>query len=92
MLIDFITGLLPGKLRVWIFSLVQLIIFSAILLLFYYGITVFNKASDQLVSLGISDKWLYLSLPVCAVLMLFRFLQAQQENYHKGDSFIPVWV
>ncbi len=91
-LIDFITGLLPGKLRVWIFSLVQLIIFSAILLLFYYGITVFNKASDQLVSLGISDKWLYLSLPVCAVLMLFRFLQAQQENYHKGDSFIPVWV
>ena len=91
-LIDFITGLLPGKLRVWIFSLVQLIIFSAILLLFYYGITVFNKASDQLVSLGISDKWLYLSLPVGAVLMLFRFLQAQQENYHKGDSLIPVWV
>ena len=90
-LIDFITGHLPGKLRVWIFSLVQLIIFSAILLLFYYGITVFNKASDQLVSLGISDKWLYLSLPVGAVLMLFRFLQAQQENYHKGDSRIPVW-
>ena len=91
-LIDFITGLLPGKLRVWIFSLVQLIIFSAFLLLFYYGITVFNKASDQLVSLGISDKWLYLSLPVGAVLMLFRFLQAQQENYHEGDSLIPVWV
>ena len=91
-LIDFITGLLPGKLRVWIFSQVQLIIFSAFLLLFYYGITVFNKASDQLVSLGISDKWLYLSLPVGAVLMLFRFLQAQQENYHEGDSLIPVWV
>jgi len=91
-LIDFITGHLPGKLRVWIFSLVQLIIFSAILLLFYYGITVFTKASDQLVSLGISNKWLYLSLPVGAVLMLFRFLQAQQENYHKGDSLIPVWV
>ena len=91
-LIDFITGHLPGKLRVWIFSLVQLIIFSAILLLCYYGIIVFNKDADQIISLGISDKWLYLSLPVCAVLMLFRFLQAQQENYRKGDSLIPVWV
>ena len=91
-LIDFITGHLPGALRVWIFSLVQLIIFSAILLLCYYGIIVFNKDADQIISLGISDKWLYLSLPVCAVLMLFRFLQAQQENYRKGDSLIPVWV
>ena len=91
-LIDFITSHLPATLRVWVFSLAQLIIFSAILLLFYYGVTVFTKASDQLVSLGISNKWLYLSLPVCAVLMFFRFLQAQQENYRKGDSRIPVWV
>lgn len=91
-LIDFITSHLPATLRVWVFSLAQLLIFSAILLLFYYGVTVFTKASDQLVSLGISNKWLYLSLPVCAVLMFFRFLQAQQENYRKGDSRIPVWV
>ena len=91
-LIDFITSHLPATLRVWVFSLAQLIIFSAILLLFYYGVTVFTKASDQLVSLSISNKWLYLSLPVCAVLMFFRFLQAQQENYRKGDSRIPVWV
>ena len=91
-LIDFITSHLPATLRVWVFSLAQLIIFSAILLLFYYGVTVFTKASDQLVSLGISNKWLYLSLPVCAVLMFFRFLQAQQENYRKGDSRIPVWI
>ena len=90
-LIDFITSHLPATLRVWVFSLAQLLIFSAILLLFYYGVTVFTKASDQLVSLGISNKWLYLSLPVCAVLMFFRFLQAQQENYRKGDSRIPVW-
>ena len=92
MLIDLITSHLPATLRVWVFSLAQLLIFSAILLLFYYGVTVFTKASDQLVSLGISNKWLYLSLPVCAVLMFFRFLQAQQENYRKGDSRIPVWV
>ena len=91
-LIDFITSHLPATLRVWVFSLAQLLIFSAILLLFYYGVTVFTKASDQLVSLGISNKWLYLSLPVCAVLMFFRFLQAQQENYRRGDSRIPVWV
>ena len=91
-LIDFITSHLPATLRVWVFSLAQLLIFSAILLLFYYGVTVFTKASDQLVSLGISNKWLYLSLPVCAVLMFFRFLQAQQENYRKGDSRIPVWI
>jgi len=91
-LIDFITSHLPATLRVWVFSLAQLIIFSAILLLFYYGVTIFTKASDQLVSLGISNKWLYLSLPVCAVLMFFRFLQAQQENYRRGDSRIPVWV
>ena len=91
-LIDFITSHLPGAVRTFVFSLVQLLIFAAILLFLYYGVVVFNHASDKLVSLGISDKWLYLSLPVCSLLMLFRFLQAQQENYRKGDSRIPVWV
>lgn len=91
-LIDFITSHFPGAVRTFVFSLVQLLIFAAILLFLYYGVVVFNHASDKLVSLGISDKWLYLSLPVCSLLMLFRFLQAQQENYRKGDSRIPVWV
>lgn len=91
-LIDFITNRFPPKLKITVFSIIQLLIFACLLLMIYYGIVLMKRPPDQLVSLGISTKFLYFSLPLLACLMLLRFVQVQYENFNKGISFIPPLV
>ncbi|MDO4642660.1 MAG: TRAP transporter large permease subunit [Cardiobacteriaceae bacterium] len=88
-LIDFITNLLPARMKVWVFTGVQLIIFASILLFIRYGMVLMNRTSFELVSIGISDKFLYASLLIISLLMLVRFLQAQQDNFKNKLSKIP---
>ena len=38
----------------------------------------------------ITQKWLYAGLPIVATLMLFRFCQAQAENFKNNLSYLPV--
>lgn len=82
--IDFLTNMMSEKMRKVVFSFSQLIIFASIMLFFHFGVKLLNGASFELVSLGISEKWLYASLPFLSLLMLVRFLQAQAEN-HKNN-------
>ncbi len=94
--IDFVTNLLPDKAKPVVNSFVQLIIFLCIFLFFYLGQHTFfssaTVANDQIVSLGIHRKWMYLPLPVISVLMFVRFLQAQSENYKDGKTLLPAWT
>lgn len=91
-LIDFVVSHIPQKLKVFLFSFTQLLIFAALLLFVYYGFVVYKRASFELVSLGISNKWLYLALPLISVLMLVRFIQTQFENVRNGLSVLSGWL
>ncbi|MFZ7136646.1 TRAP transporter large permease subunit [Avibacterium avium] len=87
--IDFLTNLMPEKVRKVINSFVQLIIFICIFLFIYLGFKVFLDSTFEIVSLQISEKWLYAPLPFISTLVMVRFLQAQTENYKNQLSFLP---
>ena len=74
-MIDFVYARLPEKLQKIIFTGIQMIIFLCISSFSYFGYLLIEKKADiELVSLGISAKWMYIALPVISVLMLIRFL------------------
>ena len=87
--IDFITNLLPEKVKKLTTTLVQLLIFICLISFVYFGIKLVFKAENDIFTLGISEKWMYGSLPLIACLMLFRFFQAQFENFKNGLSYLP---
>ncbi|UJF24496.1 TRAP transporter large permease subunit [Suttonella sp. R2A3] len=88
-LVDFVCHFFSEHIRRWVFSLVQVLIFISIMFFTYYGFVLVKKASFTIVSLDISDKWLYLALPLGSILMLWRFIQAQRENYQQKITLIP---
>lgn len=87
--IDFITNLLPEKVKKLTNSLVQIFIFACLIAFVHFGLKLFFKAENDIFTLGISEKWMYGSLPLLACLMLFRFFQAQFENYKNGVTYLP---
>lgn len=87
--IDFITNLFPEKVKKVANSFVQFIIFICLIAFIHFGIKLFFKAENNIFTLGISEKWMYGSLPLIACLMLFRFFQAQYENFKNGLSYLP---
>ncbi|MBN6710963.1 TRAP transporter large permease subunit [Haemophilus haemoglobinophilus] len=87
--IDFITNLLPEKVKKVANSFVQILIFVCLISFIHFGVKLFFKAENNIFTLGISEKWMYVSLPLIACLMLFRFFQAQHENFKNGLSYLP---
>ncbi|HHF5434520.1 TPA: sialic acid TRAP transporter substrate-binding protein SiaT [Haemophilus influenzae] len=88
--IDFLTNLIPEKIRKFTNTLVQLLVFVCIFLFIHFGIRTFNGASFPIDALGgISEKWIFAALPVIAILMMFRFIQAQTVNFKTGKSYLP---
>ncbi|KAL1030278.1 sialic acid TRAP transporter substrate-binding protein SiaT [Haemophilus influenzae] len=88
--IDFLTNLMPEKIRKFTNTLVQLLVFVCIFLFIHFGIRTFNGASFPIDALGgISEKWIFAALPVVAILMMFRFIQAQTLNFKTGKSYLP---
>lgn len=88
-MIDFVYARLPEKLQKIIFTGIQMIIFLCISSFSYFGYLLIEKKADiELVSLGISAKWMYIALPVISVLMLIRFFQAYQENWENKKVLI----
>ncbi|EIJ71829.1 TRAP transporter large permease subunit [Pasteurella bettyae] len=90
--IDFITNLFPTKLKKVTNSFVQILIFISILMLAHFGYKNFVENSFEIVSLGISEKWLYASLPFISILMFIRFIQAQSDNKRENLTYLgPVF-
>lgn len=93
--IDFMTNLMPEKIRKAANSLVQLLIFISIMVFIYIGYLVWADSSFPMEALTatfnttISQKWIYAALPIIALLMLFRFLEAQTQNYKNNLSYFP---
>lgn len=84
-MIDFIYARLPQKIQKVVFTGIQIIIFLCITSFSYFGYLLIEKKADiELVSLGISAKWMYVALPLISVLMLLRFYQAYRENWEEG--------
>lgn len=88
--LDFVTNFMSETLRRVTNTLVQLLIFISIALFIYLGYLVWQDTTFEIVSLGISEKWLYAGLPLIAVLMFVRFCQAQAENYKNKLTYLPV--
>lgn len=86
--IDFITNALPEKVKKFTNTFVQLLIFICLVAFIHFGLKLFFKAENDIFTLGISEKWMYASLPVIACLMIFRFFQAQYENFKNGVTYL----
>ncbi|MDO4435860.1 MAG: TRAP transporter large permease subunit [Cardiobacteriaceae bacterium] len=91
-LIDFLINRFSSKGKLWVFTFVQCIIFASIILMIYYGLKLMERQSYEMVSLGISDQYMYMALPILSFLMLFRFLQAQFENQKHQMIAFPAMV
>ncbi|OOF60258.1 TRAP transporter large permease subunit [Rodentibacter myodis] len=87
--IDFLTNLMPEKIKRAVATFSQLIIFACLIFFVHFGIKLFWDASFEIVSLGISEKWLYASLPFTSALMFVRFLQAQADNFREQKTYLP---
>ncbi|MCU9997955.1 TRAP transporter large permease subunit [[Pasteurella] aerogenes] len=87
--IDFITNLMSERIRRAANSFVQTLIFISVVLFVHLGFKTWADASFEMVSLGISEKWLYAGLPFISILMFYRFLQVQTENYNNKFTYLP---
>ncbi len=88
--IDFLTNLMPASVKKVTNSFVQLVIFLGIIFFIHFGIKTFLDASFPIDALGgISEKWIYASLPLISILMLVRFFQAQADNFKEDKSYLP---
>lgn len=94
--IDFITNLMPAKVKRISNSFIQFLIFISLILLIYLGYGVWDDAFFPMEALkatfnaDITQKWLYAGLPLIAVLMLIRFFQAQNENFKQKKTYLPL--
>ncbi|NBI12828.1 TRAP transporter large permease subunit [[Haemophilus] felis] len=87
--IDFVTNWLPDSIKRVTNTLVQLLIFVCLIGFIHFGLKLVFKAENELFSLGISEKWLYITLPIIACLMLVRFFQAQYDNFKNNTTYLP---
>lgn len=88
-MIDFLYAKFPQKIQKIVFTGIQIIIFFCITSFTYFGYLLIEKKADiEMVSLGISAKWMYMALPLISLLMLFRFFQAYQENWSNQKVLI----
>ncbi|OOF51331.1 TRAP transporter large permease subunit [Rodentibacter trehalosifermentans] len=88
--IDFLTNFMPERIRKFANTFVQLIIFAGIFFFIHFGIRNFMNATFPIDALGgISEKWIFASLPIIALLMMVRFFQAQAFNFKEGKSYLP---
>lgn len=90
--IDFITNLMPERIKRFSNSFVQILIFISIIMFIHLGFKIWSDADFEIVSLGISEKWLYAPLPFISCLMFIRFLQTQAENYKYRNTVLPAWL
>ena len=94
--IDFVTNFMPPSIKKLANSFVQRLIFISIIFFIYLGYIVWESATFPMEALkatfnaDITQKWLYAGLPIVATLMLFRFCQAQAENFKNNLSYLPV--
>lgn len=83
--IDFLYTKFPKSMQKVVFTIIQFLILGCLIFFLYFGYYLFlQKEEVEIVSLGISMKWMYLALPLITILMLVRFYQAYSENYEKG--------
>ncbi len=87
--IDFITNMMNDKVRKFSNSIIQLLILISIFFFIKLGLHVWNDANFEIVSLEISEKWLFAPVPFISLLILFRFFEVQKELYKANLSYIP---
>ena len=88
--IDFLTNLMPPAVKKITNTFVQIVIFLGVIFFIHFGIKTYLGANFPIDALGgISEKWIYASLPIIAVLMLVRFFQAQADNFKQNKSYLP---
>lgn len=87
--IDFLTNKMPEKVKRFCTTVVQLFIFISLIMFIHLGFKVWLDSSFEMVSLGISEKWLYAPLAFISCLMMIRFYQAQAENFRQHLTYLP---
>ena len=93
-MIDFLYAKFPKSMQKIVFTIIQILILACLIFFLYFGYDLFIKKEElEIVSLGISMKWMYLALPLITLLMLVRFYQAYSENYAQNKVCIkPIFI
>ena len=93
-MIDFLYAKFPKSMQKIVFTIIQILILACLIFFLYFGYDLFIKKEElEIVSLGISMKWMYLALPLITLLMLVRFYQAYLENYAQNKVYIkPIFM
>lgn len=93
-MIDFLYAKFPKSMQKIVFTIIQILILACLIFFLYFGYDLFIKKEEiEIVSLGISMKWMYLALPLITLLMLVRFYQAYLENYAQDKVYIkPIFI
>ncbi len=74
--IDFIYSKFNDKNKKFVNIVLSCIIIAVFLFIIQIGIKVtINKASLNILTLGISSAFMYMALPICATMMLIRFIE-----------------
>lgn len=79
--IDIIYSKFSGNVKKVVDVILSIIVIITLLVLIYVGCVITkNKASLQILTLGISSAYMYMALPIGATLMLIRFIENIIKN------------
>lgn len=90
--IDAILLALPKKIQLFIEALINVVMIGLLSMIFYYTFSIIERKSyTPLVTLGISESWLYGAMFLWAALTIVEMI-AQLVNIVKNGEVVRAWV
>ncbi|WP_020007941.1 TRAP transporter small permease [Salinicoccus albus] len=85
--IDVFIKKLPAKAQKWVYIFNQLLILSALIILFIISIPIVqNQMNSNLVTLKISQSYMYAALPILTLLMIYRLIERILREWRKDKA------
>lgn len=83
--IDVFYNKLPDKARKWVYAFNQLLIISALVIVFIISIPIMkNQVHIDMVTLKISKAYLFAALPVLTLLMIYRLIERMVKDWRNN--------
>jgi TRAP-type C4-dicarboxylate transport system, small permease component len=88
--INFFADILPGRLNTWALRIVTALVVGFLLILIWYGWEIAIRVKSQNVAmLNISAFWMYVSIPIGAILALPSVLEWHLVNVEQSEPETP---
>ncbi|GAA0463943.1 TRAP transporter small permease [Alkalibacillus silvisoli] len=85
--IDVFINKLPEKAQKWVYAFNQLLILSALIVVFYISLTIVERQEHlTIVTLQISYVYMYAALPILTLLMIYRQVERLIKEWRKSKA------